>query len=554
MSVWKIVNNETLRPLLSVELRHIDAVNDHVQIPAIHSLSQALTFHPFKNVLATRTANSAVAELTFGEHGMYELIHATRLHGDEDLVTLRYTADGTALLSGSIRGEVALSQYGAVLQRWRFGDRAIHWFEPLGDEAYLLASDMRYVVRLDIRSGDAVIGPQFTRDDLEHVCYSPVHGYAVVTGFDKNIYSIGIADCVPHEIIYTAAFKCRWASFCGPGDESLLYHSFNGGLYKLAMYSRTIIAQVKETPDVIWTGAHLADGRYLFAGEGDRLLGLVTGPGNAVQRVPSLELMHVPLRQHGMGYIKRIVAGGPLGEAALVSTSGDIFLVDGAGAVQKRFEIPGVIRDAAWSHQLSRLLVCTEAGNVFQVDVLSESVSQIFASPRAQPLWAIAVDDVTGRIAVAERRGKVCFIDPVILALIDDSVLSVRPKRIKWDGAGRLLLNLGDKIDRYWPQLQKREPYLPSVGNTIEDFAWDAGRRYLVAISYRTDIYLCDFASGELLHTVADQIDYSKGVLFLTPQECVYPLHFVTFGRSGSLHLFRIHNERIHALGPIATL
>ena len=33
-----------------------------------------------------------------------------------------------------------------------------------------------------------------------------------------------------------------------------------------------------------------------------------------------------------------------------------------------------------------------------------------------------------------------------------------------------------------------------------------------------------------------------------------YPLDFLTFGRSGTAHLFRIYDEKIHAMGPVPAL
>ena len=72
-------------------------------------------------------------------------------------------------------------------------------------------------------------------------------------------------------------------------------------------------------------------------------------------------------------------------------------------------------------------------------------------------------------------------------------------------------------------------------------------------INYATDVVLCDLETGEALATCADQIDYSKGLVFLEPDDpAAYPLDFITFGRSGTAHLFRIHNEKCVQLGPFA--
>ena len=102
--------------------------------------------------------------------------------------------------------------------------------------------------------------------------------------------------------------------------------------------------------------------------------------------------------------------------------------------------------------------------------------------------------------------------------------------------------------------LQDRcRPLVTTMQNTVEDFIWDNMRRYLVVICYMTTIALADFETGEKLDLVRDQLDYSKGLMWLdpTPDPRLYPYDFVTWGRSGDVHQFRIHDEQLVALGPV---
>jgi hypothetical protein len=49
-------------------------------------------------------------------------------------------------------------------------------------------------------------------------------------------------------------------------------------------------------------------------------------------------------------------------------------------------------------------------------------------------------------------------------------------------------------------------------------------------------------------------MDYSKGIAWLdsSVDPRLYPWDFITWGRSGAAHHFRIHDEKIMALGPLA--
>lgn len=66
------------------------------------------------------------------------------------------------------------------------GGGNIHWAEYVCGSTYLLASDLRFVARIDISREDSVlIGGQFTRDDLEHVTFNQSTHRALVGSFDR---------------------------------------------------------------------------------------------------------------------------------------------------------------------------------------------------------------------------------------------------------------------------------------------------------------------------------------------------------------------------------
>jgi hypothetical protein len=119
--------------------------------------------------------------------------------------------------------------------------------------------------------------------------------------------------------------------------------------------------------------------------------------------------------------------------------------------------------------------------------------------------------------------------------------------------ADTFLFGSGDEVRRYTLGTGASEPLVTLMRNTVEDFIWDARQQYLLAISYQCTIALCDFLTGEKLDLVRDQMDYSKGLAWLdaSVDRRLYPWDFITWGRSGTAHRFRIHDERIVALGPL---
>jgi hypothetical protein len=124
---------------------------------------------------------------------------------------------------------------------------------------------------------------------------------------------------------------------------------------------------------------------------------------------------------------------------------------------------------------------------------------------------------------------------------------------MQWAGADELLYGSSDGVFRYTLGDESPQVLVTGMQNTVEDFIWDARRQYLVVICYQCTIGLFDYKTGERLDHVRDQMDYSKGIAWLdaSVDTRLYPWDFITWGRSGALHHFRIHEERIVALGPL---
>lgn len=528
-------------------LRDVKCTNDPVPIPYNYSLSQALTFHPTKKRLAVRSGDAGVLEMDFSS-GRLEQVHCTRFHDDTDLITLRYRADGS-LLSGSGGGAV-LSKDHVELQTWRFGNFNLHWFEPLGDDEYLIACDELYVIRLDVQNRKPpVIGKRLTRDDLEHVTYNSTSGRAFAGGFDGTVYEVDPETCNFTRVAWDAPYKMRWIKTLRTDPDRLIALCFNGGLYKVGLTDQKIVAQVKETPNAVWTCVRRGK-QLLFAGEGE---GIRTVELNGVDRLSGAPVFQMgPMLHKGdcSTYTKRMVSteAGLLlaqkhGKLLEVTDKGTRLVADfGNEHLRDVTPVPG--QNAAF--------VCTENARLLKVDTATGEVLHSFTMPDKEPAWSLAYHPERNLIATAGRRGVIVIANGDDLSPVWMGGHTARPKRMKWCD-DTLLYNQTGVLRKFDLLTRKMSDYVADTENTIEDFIWDEARRYLVIVGYRTEVVLCDFATGVKLSVTPDQADFSKGLEWVNQPDCPdgYPLDFVTFGRTGTAHLYRIHNERCVAMGPI---
>lgn len=558
LTIWR---RETagLRRLGYVSLRQFRATNDVEEVEPVHSTSQAIAFHDADRRLVTRTANSALVELEFDDIGNIDELYCVRMHGDADLTSVRYVAGEDSVLSGSIHGDFVHSRSGELVRRWQLDHRSnIHWAEQLRGREYILATDRRNLVRIDLdEESPLAVGPVFTRDDLEHVTINRDTGSTYCASFDRTIYRVDPDACSPLEPAFRAPFKCRWIRAFGSGPEILLVQCRNGALYKVNADEGSIIKEIKETPDAVWTATHQS-GALWFAGDGAELIKLESGNPLPADDRPTYR----PVRFHVPGgeqtYVKRMVTCGAAA-LALGRTDGTIVLLDlalPAPSVRASVDVGSAVRDIAVNDVSGDLYAACEDSSVRCLDGRSMRQKAIWHGDPLEPIWSVACSPNSEIVAAAERGGRVALLRASDLTPTSYSIPTGRPKRMKFSGPSELLFVNRDQLDVLDLVSGLASTRISPRGNTIEDFIWDHQRRYLITVGYTQTIGLFDFASGQELSQVPDQIDYSKGLVWAVAQESPaarqLPLDFITFGRSGRFHLFRIHDEKILSLGEVS--
>ena len=531
-------------------LRDIKCWNDPVPVPANYSLSQALIFHPTQKTLAVRSGDAGVLEFDFSEAGALTQLHCTRFHDDTDLISLRYLEDGS-LLSGSGGGAV-LSKGTQKLKEWRFGDFNLHWFEPVGEDEYLIACDELYVICLNVKDRrPPVVGKRLTRDDLEHVTYNPVSGRAFAGGFDATVYEVDPETCNFLRVAWEAPYKMRWMKTVRTDPDTFLALCFNGGLYKVSLERQEIIDSLKETPNAVWTCVRRGN-ELLFAGEGGMIRPVYLEGVDRLSATPIFR-QGEPIHKNNDcgGFTKRMVAN----DAGLLLAQKQGKLLEAtSGGTRQVADFGEHLRDVAAVPGQPFAFLCTESGRMLKVDTSTGEILHCFTMPDGEPAWALAWHPQRNLLACAGRRGVLVIADGDDLSPIwIGAGRTARPKRMKWCD-DTLFFNQTGILRKFDLETKRVSHYVDDTENTIEDFIWDDARRYMVIVGYRTEVVLCDFATGEKLHVAPDQWDFSKGLIWVNQPECAeaYPLDFVTFGRTGTAHLFRIYNDRCVAIGPIA--
>jgi outer membrane protein assembly factor BamB len=555
VSIWRYSDTGRLFPVTTCSIRDVRPSNDEGTVGFVQSNSQTIAFHSTRSRLVTRSGNAGVLELDFDDDGTISVVRCVRLHGDMDVVTARYDRDTDRVLSGDGDGTVVLSEDGRVVARWQVADRSVHWFEHLGGATYLLASDACLVARLDVDRGDGVsLGPPFTRDDLEQVTYNPVSGRAFAASFDRNVYEVDPHTLASTGVVYRAPFKCRWLKSLRRAPAILIVQVRDGGLHKVDLDSGRALAVIKDTPDALWTAVGVPGGRILLAGEGETVVRLeMSGLTNSGRKpVFSGARYPVPALRPG-AYTKRMVYQPSTGRLVLGRTDGDV-VVGRDGIFRRLAALGAAVRDMAVAPEGAALFVACEDGRGYKLDLDTGKTLLSYAAPHGKALWALAYNPARDLVAFLERNGTLSVLDAGDFTPVMTDVATSRAKRAKWLGADRLLYAHSEELRELDVRTGATRARVTHAGNTIEDFIWDAGQNYLVLICYTCMVHLYDFQSGQLLSAVPDQLDYSKGLLWVDTavDPRLYPLDFLTFGRSGTAHHFRVHDEKILALGPVS--
>lgn len=545
--LWDVSRADKPTLISRINLRGLTPWNDLDPIPRHRSHSQALCFHPSLPRLAARSGNSGVVELDYASNSL-RVIHCTRMHHDEDLTTVRYVLDGTKLASGGL-GSVVLSENGLIIANWRLGRCNVHWFEPLGDEIYLIASDDRRVFRFSFAEGRILEkGAVIPRDDLEHVTYNTTTGSAYIVGFDRCVYEVDPSTCALVGVAYRAPFKMRWIKTLNREPGTAFLQCFDGGLYKIDLAVKRCKSAIRHTPPAVWTGCDLGDGRLAMTGEGDEIAHIAYATSERT-RLPVVRELQRTGKGEASSFTKRMVADRN-GILWLGQSSGTLIRSSQTG--YRRMALLGsAIRDIALDASGERVLVCLENGEFHSIDAESGAIRASWCSAADYPLWALAAHDRDEIVAVGERDGRIHFLDTRTAKLVRTGPPCPRVKRMKWQDENTLLYNVYDGMHRYHWKEDAESPYVSVTGNTVEDFIWNEEYGYLVMANYDTNLFLCDLATGEKLHAAGDQNDYTKGLMWIKPiDRHAYPLNFITFGRDGAAHLFGIHDDKIVPFGP----
>ncbi len=554
ISIWRIGDDAVLTRVVQASIRDLACANDAAAIAPIFSHSVALGFHDSKRRIVTRTGNGGTVELEFDDDGTLTQRWALRLHDDWDVQMTRFVAGGDGVLSAGRDASLVLVEDGREIRRWRFGDVVAHWAEHLSGSVYLVASDLGLAAKVDIASDSPPrLGVRFAHDDMEFLTYNRTSKRAFGTSFDRNVYEVDPLTLASKGVVYSPGYKCVWAKTLERSPSILLVQSRNGGLYKADLSTGETIAVIKDVPDALWSVIVLTDGDMLAAGEGDFLVHYRFCDVGEQSRTQVFETRRIVLPMAAESYTKRIVYDPASGHIAFGRTDGDIW-AGTLDAFDLVTNLGSAIRDLAFDASGQGLVAATEDGRIVAVDIatrLAVTRHQDDAQPFARAIWALAYNPIHDLLAYAPfgttlHVVKLADFTPFVTAEC------ARVKRIRWVDATTLLYGSSGEIVRLDVSTGETTTLVARMQNTIEDFIWDRGRRYLLAISYQCTIGLFDFDTGAPLDHVRDQIDYAKGLAWLDPAGSdAYPMDFITWGRSGECHLYRIHNERIVAMGPI---
>jgi hypothetical protein len=403
------------------------------------------------------------------------------------------------------------------------------------------------VLRVNLYALDApMIGPKFCRDDLEHVALSRDGKTAYAGSFDRKVYRVDPHTCKAMGIAFDAPFKCRWVRPLAGEPERILVQTRDGGLHLVDVASKRAIHTVRETPSAIWTCARRDADRFYLAGEPDAVFTVDSHSGCT----SAVSIAHIS--RGDQVYTKRLIALNDGHGCLLGRTDGTVLRIED-DAVLGSLDAGAPVRDLCRGPD-DTAFVALEDGRVLCVDIGHLAVRATFLSPLDEPVWSLAFNGVS-TLAIAERGGRLRMLSAHTLKPISEHSRMTRPKRMTWQDSNRLLFGWSDQLRAFTLADDREELIVDSIGNTIEDFIVHAEYGYLVFISYMRNIYLARLATGAILCTVPDGVDYSKGLAWTKPSLSIRDEgvpEFITYGRHGTLNRYRIVNEKIHPWGQIS--
>lgn len=551
INLWKQDSQGKIKHLFEINLRKLDS-NDKTSV--IEAADQAIAFHSNTSRLVTRSSQNSVVEIEFDESG-FQIINCLNVDLNYPIVTVRYLVNSHKILVGTSPGKVFLVENGMILKIWHLSDEDIHWFEHIGGNTYLVAGDSRQVIQLDTSGSEPpLIGSTFAQDDFEHIAYDRATGEAFASSFDRNIYVIDPLICEPIRILWKAPFKCRWIYILKTHPHTLIVQCRNGGLYKIDTLNSDVIAEIKETPNALWTASKSSDGRIFIAGEGNKFAELKPyDASNLHRRMTSFLAQQVELKFLSNSYTKRLAVNQKTGMLAFGRTDGEILIYQN-GISQPLIQLESAIRDLQFDNQLPFLYVACEDGKLIKLSTSNGSIVNCWHSEL--PIWALALNEDKRILAASEREGKLIFIDLETFLPIKAESSHTYSKRMKWVDENTLLYGSDDRILKYNVLTETSCSYVNNTGNSIEDFAWDNNKKYLAMINYNRRIILCDYLTGNVLDRVYDQIDFSHGIIWIDDEinKSGDSNEFFTFGRTGELCFYKVYEDCIVSNGNLDLL
>jgi WD40 repeat protein len=543
ITLWKYTEDGRVLPLLNFSNREFQPENDAEGFNPHQSTSQAFSFHSTELRVVSRAGNSSILEFTFDLEGNYSILRCIVLNKEHDISTTHYLPNSNQYFAATVRGHVYLAEDNQVLHEWRLSEETSHWFEHYKNREFLVASDSRSVFKINLeKPEDVKKGVAFARDDFEHIHYQPKTGKIFASSFDRNIYEIDPQTLNATQIVFRSPFKCRWIATLPSKPNQMIVQCRNGALYLIDTLDGKILNQIKETPDALWTAVGIEKTKEI----------LMAGEGNYAIKIKQTESVveHFDLPADKNSYTKRMAIQERTGLIALGRTDGQICLISEGGKPELLLQLSSAVRDLDFHPNEPILFAALEDGRVLKIDCLNQSI--LCERLYFNPVWAIAYNSKKNLLAISERMGELLILNGENLEVTFATTDNRFSKRMKWLDDHRLLYGFSSAIHVLDLKTCTTEIFLPQSGNSIEDFVWDDSKTYLISINYNRDLILQDIPSKRVLSKVPDQLDYSKGILFLgkklNPNGS--PHQFITFGRCGVPHLYQIQDEKILALGP----
>jgi WD40 repeat protein len=565
--LWRFDADGGLSVLHRVMLRDFPTDEPERHYPTLPLQSTALCFHPRERKLLTRNATAAVLELRFDDARVEPTLCRRYFQrrdvetgadtGEADEVTFVHYVEGLErVFVGGAGGHLVLLDTADMTRpvgHWNLGEEAVHQCTHIDGSRYLIASDTRRTYSLDLRvGGEPVANPIVTRDHLERVFYNRAADRAYASSFDRNIYEVDPRTGASKGIVVETPFKCRWIHALERDPSTLVVQCRNGALYKCDLATKSVRAFLKETPDSFWTAVATDERTVLVAGEGPHVLRLeATGadPRRLETRWSATWQRHDAMNPGA--FTKRMALHQPTGSVLHGRSDGTLVLVSSKGRARVIADVGAAVRDVAVAEQGFAAFVACEDGSAHRVDLETGRVDATWRSATGEPLWSLAYCHTTRRLAVLERMGTLDLLHADTLAPIKTYANIARAKRARWVRPGVLLACVGGGATEIDVDRDEVRRVIDDHPNTAEDLDWSDDGRFLAVINYDKELWLYDAKTYDVLHRVSIDIDYPHGLLWLSPRraEGAWPYELITFGRSGMVDRFRVHDERVFHLG-----